>query len=219
MNPNDFNLSPDFPLDKVIYQLEYSVTLAPFGFKDDYIPHGLSFEPLMSAQWSTSPSFTTAYNISGGPLVAGQRSYETGIGSISGTIHFSTFNRTASTVTLYFKSYGLMPSNVNSESPFTDIDGDAFVMNTDYNYTKLLLSGIESLPSSSPTRVINHNLGYVPQVSCWVVLSGEVSPYVFNLISNDFYSVSIDEQSLRFKSDTLSSPTFHYRIYADRQTL
>lgn len=215
-------ISSDAPADKVIYQLEYSVTLASFAFSDDHIPHNLGFTPLMNAQWSTSPTFDTSYNISGGPLIGPDRAYNTGIDADGTNVNISTFNRTGSSVTLYFRAYGLMPSNASVDVPFTSFAGDDFIINSDYNYTKLLLEGIQPLPAGTATYTIPHNLGYKPQVGLWITNSSIVTaPYILNtfgVLSTGWVVTRIDDNNLYIDTDaTTDAMEMHYRIYSDRQ--
>ena len=159
-------LTTDKPLDKVVYLHTEAVAIAAYDYNDVTIAHGLSFLPLVNAQWSTSPDFSTSYNIGGGPNTGASRSYNTGIAADATNVYINTTNNTASAVTLYFRIYGLMLNTVNDDAPHTASSGDSFVLNTDYNYTKLVAAGTVTGPSSGYQIInVDHSLLYRPQVS------------------------------------------------------
>lgn len=217
---SDFLLNSDYPLDKVIYQDIRSVAIPGYDYNDVTFAHGLGFLPLVSAQWSTASDFSVSYNIGGGPNTGATRSYATGIAADGTNIYLTTSNNTASAVTLYFRIYGLMPDNVNADVPSTASSGDTFILNTDYNYSKLVTAGRVTGPGSgTSTSTITHALGYRPQVSIWMTRASRVSPYLLNQVTAtpfDAVTAHVTTTALVFTfTSVLEAYEMHYRIYGD----
>lgn len=217
-------LTTDKPLDKVVYLHTEAVAIAAYDYNDVTIAHGLSFLPLVNAQWSTSPDFSTSYNIGGGPNTGASRSYNTGIAADATNVYINTTNNTASAVTLYFRIYGLMPNTVNDDAPHTASSGDSFVLNTDYNYTKLVAAGTVTGPSSGYQIInVDHSLLYRPQVSAWVTRAGRTAPYIYNQLYDspppfDTVNIHVSSTQVVFAfEDVLAAYTVYYRIYGDAQ--
>lgn len=222
---SDFLVNTDYPLDKVVIQDSTSTTIPAYDFRNITVPHGLSFKPLPNAQWSLTPDFSVSYNISGGPIsfIAAGRDYPTGISSSSTDVIITADNRTPNPVTLYFRYYGLMPSNIDGDAGFTEFSGDSFVLNTDYNYTKLVDASTVNVPTGNGTITIPHGLDYRPQVAAWAESSidGLVSPIVVarkGVFAMEFFNIVVDSQNvLVVLDDNYAAQTLHYRIYGDAQ--
>lgn len=216
-------LTTDKPLDKVVYLRTEAVAIPAYDYKDVTIAHGLGFLPLVNAQWSTSSDFSTSYNIGGGPNTGASRSYNTAISANATNVYLNTTNNTASAVTLYFRIYGLIPSDVNDDVTATAASADNFILNTDYNYTKLLEAGKVVGPASGGTfEYVTHSLGYRPQVSIWMTRAGFTSPFIINQITPgvpgfDQVLVAVTTTQIIFSfADVLASYTMHYRLYGDQ---
>lgn len=215
-------MSTDYPLDKVVYQRKYIAPIAAFSPGNFQFAHGLGFAPLLDGRWSTDPTMATTYNLNSGPRHADNSVlYQTSIEADDTYVYINTINQTGSSVTLYFTIYGLMPSNVDMEAPSTAFTGDAFTLNTDYNYTKLYTSGAQAISAGTNTVNIAHNLGYYPQVSIWKEQSGLVEPWwgsgVFVAAPSDMV-IKITTTNLVIESNgTFFDSVIHYRIYVDEQ--
>src|SRR5690606_1610325 len=87
--------------------------------------------------------------------------------------------------TLYYRIFCLMPSTANESSivDFTENAGDDFILNTDYNYMKLVNAGVFEFGG---TVKYTHNLGFVPRVRFWMENSGEIGWFITTqIISSD----------------------------------
>lgn len=227
MDARNFSISSDYPIDKVIYMTSGSVTISGYNYNDVTIPHGLPFTPLTTDIYSLTPSFDTSYEYNSGPvqtdpLLSSPFLYNTGSESDSTNITLRHTNNSPSSVTIYYRVYGFMPSTVNEEAAWTASVADNFVMNSDYNYTKLFDAGVTAysdIPDSIET--INHNLGYRPQVMAWSEESSVVYSRNFTSLypdgSNDGGAIYIDENSIIFQRQffLFNASRLHYRIYID----
>lgn len=214
----NFLISGDFPLDKIVYLGEYSVTLTSFQIDFKEIPHNLTFTPLMMAQWSTFSDFRVAYGINAGPSVGIGRDFDTTIEADGTNIIISTQNRTTSTATVYYRMFAFMPSNVNEVAPFTSVEGDDYIINSDRNYMKLMYSDTATL-GTTQSIVIEHGLGYHPRVMVWhTAFSGAVRPHFVNYPDSNIellVRVTTATVTITNKNQFGGSMDVHYRIYAD----
>ena len=209
---NDFLLTTDYPIDKIIGYTESSFS-APATTSSTYsTPHGITaFTPLAIVKWSTDPSFSTSYDEIGVSF-----NFITLNGATDATnLYLYYFNLTASPVTIYYRVYYFMPSNVDVENEETQSDFDAYVLNTDYNYTKIYEQGF----SASPAFSVSHDLGYYPQVEAWYILTsnGRTQRLVSGDNSiTDSPRVRVTTTSVEFLDGTITPVSgWHYRIYAD----
>lgn len=218
MTPQDaakMDLSTDYPLDKIIYITTGSFSIPGNDFVDLPIAHNLSFTPLMDGTYSTTPDFSISYDVGSGSPYASS----TGFFAISNyidadatNVNFHAINYTPSTVTVYYRFFGLMPSNVNALASFTSSTADDFVLNTDYNYTKLLYAGI-----TSTDITITHNLGYRPQVVIWGEVAGTITKIRFSDVNNPDppYLVKVTNTNVQINMSSSGVYACHYRIYLD----
>jgi len=202
----NFLLNTDYPMDKVVYMTSGSFT-SPTGGIDYQFSHNLSFNPLIIGTWSLDSDFSTSRE---GGFFGFEGTDPTTVYAIfsadSTNITIRTINPGASVV-VYYRIYAFMPTNVNDDSTSTASIADNFVLNTDYNYTKLFLSGVSVAVAST---VVTHNLGYRPQVIAWLKDS---TIYGTELIVDMGY-IKVTDTTIE-----IVSPTYdvHYRIYADGQ--
>ena len=103
-----------------------------------------------------------------------------------------------------------MPSNADADAPYTASIADTFVLNTDYNYTKLYY---DSLVPAAATTTITHNFGYRPQVMAWGV---DISAaYGTGVINQDHTCyITVTDTTVVVHSATKD---VHLKIYADAQ--
>jgi hypothetical protein len=207
----NFLLDTDYPMDKVIYMVSGSFAAAGGGGLGTTIDfnHNLGYTPLIVGTWSTDSGFSTSRE--GGFFAfegTDPNTIYTTFYANSTKITVSTFNPTASGVTVYYRIYGLMPSDVNIDNASTVALADTFQLNTDYNYTKLLLSGIAT---AAATTTITHSLGYRPQVMAWIK-DGSVVYGTDMIVDMGYIKVTTTTIVI-----TSPSKDIHYRIYADGQ--
>jgi hypothetical protein len=195
------------------------------GFNDVHIPHGLPFMPLPRGLWTTDSTWQTAYEMNSGPITTSPTApspftFDTGIEANSTEVIFRNQNWTGSTATLYYRIYAFMPSTVNLDAPFTNVGVDNFMINSDYNYTKLYLAGVTAASGvASSTAVVPHNLGYRPQVMAWAERDGtvydETYTYVNSGVPDSGCDVNINDLTFTRASFIPTTERFHYRIYLD----
>lgn len=199
-----------YPTDKVIYMLEGSYTqVGGDGLGTTaQTAHGLTFRPLMSGSWSTSPTFTDTHEMFT-PIYNDLGNTYVEVYSNDTNITISGFKASAGNQTIYYRVYGLMPSDISNYAGYTSSVADAFVYNSKYNYSKLYYN--ELLPAAASTT-ITHNFGYRPQVMAWVN-GGTI--YGTGLINSD------DTNYVRVSNTNVvvyhPAVDVHLRIYKDSQ--
>lgn len=160
-DPRDFLLNTDYEMDKIILVKTGSIV----GTTD--IPHNLSFAPLPFGVWSTDPNFTTVNTIGVSdipPTVPGQIQ-RLGLDCVSheNTISLIPSGQGKDSTTIYYRLYGFEPPNNSADVPSTSDLAKSFVLNTDYNYRKIMAIGT----FTQSYQEYAHNLGYLPQVMAW----------------------------------------------------
>jgi len=188
--PN-FLLDSDYPLDKSIYLFSGSFVMPGATLDATPITHNLPFTPLVGGSWSLTSDFSVQYEYGSGTFPsenAGAAPFNQILtisndlfgaldaGANGTDIRIGWENNSASSVTAYYRLYAFEPANVNLDTSTTASSGDNFVMNTDYNYTKLYNSFEQSV-SGTGTVVLNHGLGYIPQADYWTRNATRVAPY------------------------------------------
>lgn len=204
----NFLLNTDYPMDKVIYMKSGS-----FNFGEINIPHGLGFMPLPLVQFSFDSDFNTCYEVTDRPweLYPSTFPYIFAVSSNSTNIKIEAYGFGGPYSTVYYRVLCFAPSNVYSNVTTTPVANDEFIINTDYNYTKLYMSGI-----TNQNTTINHNLGYVPQVIVWQETDPGITPtqyYGFPL--NEAPQITTTQLILPAINAASTIKRFHYRIYID----
>ncbi len=210
-NANNFILNTDYPMDQIIYMTSGSYTQVGSGDVGTTIsiPHGLSFRPLLIGSWSTLSDFSITKEMFM-PIYSDVDGTYVSIYSNDTNLLIHGFKNTTGNQTIYYRVFGFMPSNVNVDVNTTASNSDIFVFSTDYNYTKLLYSGIAT---AAATTTITHNLGYNPQVIAW---AKDISiTYGTGVINQDYDSyITVTTTTVVIHS---TAKDVHYRIYADGQ--
>lgn len=217
-NAKNFLLSSDYSMDKIIFMASGSVTVSAGGADDNYTNHNLPVLPLMKGVWSYTSNFSNSYDM-GQPLYS-DNDVSVLVQSNSTQYRVYAFNNGGSSKTIYWRVFGVMDTTDTSTLDFTASTADSFVLNTDYNYTKLYLSGDANISSSSVN--IDHDLGYKPQVDVWfeaALIPGQYQTQYLG-ISNDggvYNSIRITNSQLQFVKGSLAgqSTKYKYRIYLD----
>lgn len=210
VDPRNFILNSDFPMDQIVGFLSGSMTVANGALDTVDVPHGLTFSPLPLPSWSYQADFSESflprvdYNGTGvRPSVTMQAN--------DSVLRVTVDNQTGSSKTIYWRCFFLLPSGVDPAVAATAIQSLPLTFNSDYNYTKLLKDGYETASTSVP-----HDLGYRPQVQCWSEYpSGFIQMYdLSDAIASPLDSVEVTTSALIItKSATFAG--VHYRIYAD----
>lgn len=208
VDSRQFLLNTDYPIDNIVFLAEGSFS-SPVGFGNTITiaSHGLSFTPLPMLVWSNDADFTVSNTFFDTALAS--TFFSGGIGqqylpyATSSDIVIQADNSTGSTQTVYYRVYCFPPSDIPDDAivPATANEGDSFTFNTDYNYLKMIRSG--KLTTSAPTY--DHNLGYVPRVLKWGILTGV---YATPIVAPNFAS-----------SDTTGSAGFTTGVYATTSSI
>lgn len=200
------------------------------GFTDISIPHELPFIPLIIGQWSTNSNFEPCYDIGEEEIemfVNGEVGWYPRIGisifANDTNIEITGLNcYTNKSINLYFRITAFAPPDYYGDvTPIQDTSN--FLFSTDFNYPKVLQSGVVSFTASDPdTKTIAHNLGYTPMARIWyretnsdnetrVSPVGYVDPYYDNDVFNGAY---VDKNNMVF-GHAFSKAQYIYHIYGD----
>lgn len=210
-DPRDFLLNTDYELDKIIL-----VETGSFVGRKD-ISHDLGFAPMPFGVWSTDQDFTTVNTI-GVTDSDVHPSYTPRLGvwcrADDNKIRIASDGDGSESTTIYYRLYAFEPPNNNSDVPSTSGLAKTFVLNTDYNYRKLMATGT----FTQDNQEYAHNLGYLPQVMAWVDYRGwdpdyGIEPY---MSASDFTNSKITVTSSKIQAGhLLSGAKIYWRIYYD----
>lgn len=226
-NAKNLLFTTDYPIDKVVYKYQFTASVTHASTRGDKrtftIPHGLPFTPYCIGSYSDD-NWTTSFDFGNFDLWYNSTFREYGpriaavVQSDATNIYVLALNYD-STRTVDFHIVGLAPEGETVTAPPPVRSGD-FNLNTDYNYMKIIDSGVLTT-SGDQTWVVPHNLGYVPSA---LVFTRGYADMVYlqgaeNVMgANDYESIAyLDENNL-----TLSitgnfgvTASMMYRIYAD----
>lgn len=233
-NAKNFLFTADYPIEKVVLLRSGSLTMTA-GTNSLSIPHDLPFTPLVGGVWSLDADFSTTYNLGAGPYpgTAGSpwmRVLEIGrafssCGVDSTNVTFGWLNL-SSTVTVYYRIYGLEPDDSTATVSSTADESDHFTLNTDYNYQKLYMAGHLSNLTANGAFTVSHLLGWRPRVLLWGLTNTNLS-FPIEFTRNDNigfygYKVTSSTTALTVTTDSFFDPSFgthptriDYRIYID----
>ena len=228
-----FSLNSDYPIDKIVLLKTGSIMPGgPLDYHQHGIPHGLSFTPLVSGTWRPDGS-TTDYQLGDGPVrmvAAGpgqtQPVFDNVIAVADATniyILYTSFQEAYYPVgPISYRLYGFAPDEGDTEleAEPTAALGTKFIINSGYNYRKLVKSGFADARSAQ--IVVNHGLGFLPSVDLWSYYSDyggiqEITRYTDSTIRGQQEPpVTVDANNLVFKPNTQNaSNRYFYRIYGD----
>lgn len=244
MNPNNFPLNTDYPLDKIVFRREGSIVATKSGTVQSF---NTDLDILIGWQavFSYTPDFTNTFYY--GDLTDWRTGTETGVAMYTqGGDFLSTKNTNIisaylgqddprSSVTVYYKMIGY-PLEPLSTSKLQSSQGlnNNFILNTDVNYMKLVEAGTAFFPldgSPRPPVIVNHNLGYKPTVLTWIgflnytddftptPISESLMPYI-SYVGAPLYGQAVarvTDTQVTFYDPGIQQTYSHYfyRIYAD----
>lgn len=173
-----FRYTSDWPIDKLIYRKSDSGSVphaTSFAGAVLYTyPHGLAFRPLCYGIYSED-NFNTHYEVGNDPWFTfngGPWPRLSMVVSSDATNVYVMIVNFDTTRTLYWRIMGLAPSDATtSEITLPDTGQGGFIVNSDFNYTKLFMGGINTTSIASfgtATATITHNLGYKPMYLSWI---------------------------------------------------
>ena len=235
VDPRDFLLNTDFGMDKIIYYKEVHRTVS--SITNVTIPHELPTAPLIFGVWATNPDFTNSHNISDGEhpwdnvlIVRGHADtknvYLTLVPNYTQQGYVST--------DFYIRIFGFEPGYnwedivthevlvlKGKKIPPTSKYAKKFILNTDYNYLKLVRAGkiSQHYESSDQSWRFTHGLGYVPQVMLWWTFGPDENNIEFNIEQGFSYSDTksgyfIDDKNVYMYIGILPHDT-EIRLYGD----
>lgn len=181
-----FTQDTDYPFDQVVVLKtgSYAVNGTSSG-QQMVIPHGLPFTPLMGGNWSFTSDFAITYEYSTGTFPGPNpgQVYDTQVFVFADAtnIYVSTDKVSAGGTTIYYRVYGFAPAGTTAALNSIASSSDSYLLDSDYNVTKLFMEGTLTLPDTSAalttTEVdVFHNLGFIPQVQAWIYNFGYVFP-------------------------------------------
>lgn len=234
-NPRNFLFTTDYQQDKVVYLTSGTYTIpSPTAGAFLTIPHGLPFIPLVGGGWSTGSGFTITFDYGTGPTPSSNPSaspfnFHLDIAADDTNIYLVPTNVSGSSQVVYYRIYGLEPSDSTADLDGTASSADNFALNTDFNYTKLYAAGALTGLSSSASESVSHDLGIVPQVNVWatntaLTINGvffqdvryPISLTIFIVGQLNDVSAIVDDSTVDFATGSSSNTErIDYRIYYD----
>ena len=212
-NPKNFLFHSDYPIDKILFTTQGSVTLQGES-KEVKIPHNLPYTPLILGSWSFDQNFENTYEF-GWSILLDPNISQVACSADSNDLIFTTSDVHAGK-TIFYKIFGFPPTTYTGD--FLSFSGDlmGFNFNSDLNYLKMIKEGSVSVANNSQV-VISHNLGYKPFIFVWQNIAGRISR--FNSSPIKFEGVNITDSSVIFKNpfevNSGKDITYYYRIYID----
>lgn len=213
VNPRDFLLNTDYEMDKIVLFKSGSLT----STKD--ITHDLGYAPLAFGVWSTDSNFSSVNAI-------GKQDYSLGppgsytpylcmtCKSYSDKITLAATGNSGGT-TLYYRLYAFEPSDVAQNAPATSGDSNTLIFNSDYNYSKLLATGV----FTANNQEYAHNLGYIPQVMAWERVVAFSLNYITPTEGGNTTGLKVSVTNNKIKVtglDTSVIDKVYWRIYYDQ---
>lgn len=211
-----FLLNTDYPMDEIVFKTSGQL---PVDGGSVNIPHTLGFVPLVILQFSYTPDFSICQESTERPsdLYPNNFPYIGMYTATSTNINVAISDFSFSGKTWYYRVLCFAPSDSTAKvaAPTTN---DLFIINTDYNYSKLLSSGI-----ANENTTVYYNLGYEPQVMWWMEVDGVIrtpNNYGFMYTQTDNATPELYTDRVYFPVSLMSGTTkrFHYRIYIDEQS-
>ena len=241
IDPRDFLLNTDYEMDKIIYCNNFEWTVSAVTTEE--IPHKLRTVPLIFGVWSTNADFTDCKEIgqADNPWEQGLRvEASSDMTKIKFTLNPKKENGAYVSTTFYIKAFGFEPGSnwydshldkylklVGQKIPTTSKYAKAFILNTDYNYLKLLRAGKLGEWTNNHYEY-THNLGYVPQILAWSTLGPQGELGIENIeftVSDGSFNYEAEDSVMKSGIYVDNTKVYQYtgwvpnfnelRIYAD----
>lgn len=238
VDPRDFLLNTDYEMDKIIYAHDEERTVS--SVTTITIPHTLPTVPLLFGIWSTSPDYTNSHELGDydDPWNQNLRCYaKADLNNVYITLTPQSVNGSYVSTTFYVRVFGFEPysdhevpgwtepSLTYKKFPSTSKYAKEFIINTDYNYLKLLRAGDPFTWQSDHAEYV-HKLGYVPQILLWWTFGFDDDNGNIEFAPTDYFSYSdgstssykdgviVDNQNISYYAGT-TPLQIETRIYAD----
>lgn len=214
MNPDNFILNSDYPLEKIAGLFEFSGTT---GASTSTMAEGVSFQftntvgvPLLiDGQFSFTPDFTVAY-----PLMSEDenRYFSTDSAYTTRTTIYISGSGYGGARPIYFRIWGFVPEDTAIVVPSTaSASQDNFVLDTRKNYLKVFKDGRQKI-GADESFTIQHNLGYIPYFKVWL---GSGSSWQVVTYGSGTLNYAIDSQKLVLTDTSGYGFNYYYRVYAN----
>lgn len=234
-NYRNFKISSEQPTDIVVLFMEGKTS---FEYGSFSVNHSLGFAPLVFGFWSDTADFTSPipFSLSPGISYIDPQTYQflpiwDSVQLSATTTNISMIATQATAHDVYYRIYAMMPTDIDPDVATTSQFAERFIINSDYNYRKVLLAGDVTLERdttqflTAKAITINHNLGYKPQVMVWV---GESAGTIQQMQANQFENqqARLSKQGVEVTNSTITirapwpqsasgTPKVYYRIYYD----
>lgn len=172
VDPRDFLLNTDYEMDKIIYFTELSQTVS--SETTITIPHKLETVPLVFGIWSNNANFSNSHELNAQTEFSGN---VTPCYVVSDSSDIRVTLSADQSTTFYVRIFGFEPNYKTSDGSInlsgkkfstTSKYAKNFILNTGYNYLKLLKAGnFLEWDGDQYCFSYAHNLGYLPQVLQW----------------------------------------------------
>lgn len=179
----------------------------------------MDFIPLAKGNFSTSPDFNPTNEIGSTTILYAipVPIVQVSMSISNDRMSLTSLNRTGSGVTVYYRIYAFMPSDINVDVSPLSLSRADILFNSDETYLKVFSSDFVTISSSAVT--VTHGLGYIPYVEAWA--GNDTIKYPLPLVFSpiDTYgrtAVTANDQTVTFYPDSFNSITrYDYRIYLD----
>lgn len=210
IDPRDFLLNTDYEQDKLVLFKQGSFV------SSTTVPHNLAYAPLAFGVWSITPDFSSVNPI--GEADQGSEPGYTPILSVECSSNRNNISLVSagntSSKTLYYRLYALQPSDLNKTAPKTSLSAEDFILNTDYNYTKLKAKG----EFTQNNQQYEHGLGYIPQVMAWYKATINGAVVIKPLVNSNETSgvrLLVTQRSLILGNMPANASKVYWRLYYD----
>lgn len=223
MRPNDYQINTNYPIDKIVFLKELSFKLDDNGLFEQKVAHGLQSIPFSNAVISFD-NWQTTYQAGTSRMARQYYSEEFNVYSDNTNVTVSGMFSEHTGENALVRMWGVFDSTTDATAnPTRQLSNNKFVLNSRYNYLKLVKDGIIDV-SDGVNREIKHGFGYMPIVELWAESAYDNlgfryynRPDVFD--SSDLvgqaFCVTRDKLIFRTGGDVLKIKRFYYRMYAD----
>ena len=223
MEPSNFIISSDYPIDKIVWLYQGEVTTNSYGSWELTIPHKLTARPYVKGVWTTNDWATTW--TTGSQQLSGQSYTNSSQVASDGTnVYFSGYQETAKKKVKY-KLWGVWneaDTYSNEANPTYGMSSNRLIINTDLKYPKLIAEGY-----LEKNKTYTHSLGYIPYVEIWSYREIGINDYQdtvwawvqhsedqFGTIYGVTPQVQITDTTIKVTNTSTSPSKIYYRIYA-----
>ena len=218
-----FLVSSDYPMDSVVWSTSGDIFSLAHNYTDVVISHGLPFIPLIIGQFSTDNGTTWI------PFTPTSAMFGFYLDAVADATNVTvTLSTSDANISAKYRMWAFAPSNASGQITPPEPTSN-YILNSDYNYSKLVSAGIWNVVAGEEKVLYKHNLGYIPEVMVWGENSdGTIAQRLQTISSNTSYERSlytrIDDTNLYGYASTGTLSTsgigntikIHYRIYGDQ---